>query len=99
MATTQDILPQSDVDEHGPVLDATHARQGRRGLHVLWILGISMVLVVLALGVIWSLHAPGLSGPSGQGMTDGRSFNAPQPQALPSDVGQPASQTPRTGTP
>ena len=100
MATIQDIRSQPDSEEHPQVLDVTHARQGRRGLHALWILGVSLVLVVAALAIIWGLHAPGLSrGPVGQGMTDGRSFNAPEPQALPSDVGQPAAQTPRPGTP
>jgi hypothetical protein len=52
--------------EHAPVLTVTEARQGRRGRHMAWVLGISMALVVMGLGGLWLAQAPSLSGPGGQ---------------------------------
>jgi hypothetical protein len=48
-------------DEHAPVLTVTEARQGLRGRHIAWVLGISMTLVIIALGLIWMAHAPALA--------------------------------------
>ena len=39
----------ADLEQHGPVLNATRARQGRRGRHVFWLLIISTVLAAAAL--------------------------------------------------
>jgi hypothetical protein len=40
--------------EHGPELDATDARQGRWGRHMLWVLLAGLVLVVIALFGTWA---------------------------------------------
>jgi hypothetical protein len=65
--------------EHPPVLNVTEARQGFRGLHVLWILIISTALaaaVLLFMLVIWT---PRLSGPGGQVTTGQPAARASQP--------------------
>lgn len=51
---------QTTPEEHGVVMDVTHARQARRGKHVLWILIVSLVLVVAALFGSWAARAPQL---------------------------------------
>jgi len=43
--------------DHGPDVDATDARQGRWGRHVLWVLLASLVLVVIALFGTWFSRA------------------------------------------
>ena len=69
--------------EHAPVLTVTEARQGRRGRHMAWVLGISMALVIAGLGSLWLASAPSLSGPGGQvsisaGLQPGKPAAAPQ---------------------
>ena len=50
-----------DIDtEHAPELDATDARQGRWGRHMLWVLLAGLVLVVIALFGSWAVRAPDL---------------------------------------
>ena len=50
-----------DTDtEHAPELDATDARQGRWGRHMLWVLLAGLVLVVIALFGTWAARAPDL---------------------------------------
>lgn len=43
------------------VLNATRARQGRYGRHVLWVLLVSTALAALALFGAWTWRAPDLS--------------------------------------
>jgi type VI protein secretion system component VasK len=45
----------------GPRLNATRARQGRRGRHVFWVLVVSTVLAALALFGAWSFRANDLA--------------------------------------
>ena len=67
--------------EHGPVLEATEARQGRRGLHALWILIISTALAAIVLAILLAIQAPGLSGPGGQVRANDASVSTPLTQA------------------
>ena len=46
--------------EHGPELEATDARQGRWGRHMLWVLLAGLLLVVIALFGSWASRAPDL---------------------------------------
>ena len=43
--------------EHGPELDATEARQGRWGRHMLWVLLAGLLLVAIALFGAWAWRA------------------------------------------
>jgi len=75
--------PQTPA-EHAPVLEATEARQGRRGKPVLWVLIISTALVVLALFGAWFARSGDLARvePNNAGQTtDAAAFNAPEPAA------------------
>ncbi len=50
---------ESSVTEpHGPVLSEYQAKQARRGTHTFRVLIISLVLVVIAFGVLYALRAP-----------------------------------------
>ena len=51
----------ADLEHHGPVLNATRARQGRWGRHVFWVLIISIVLAALALFGAWTFRANDLA--------------------------------------
>jgi hypothetical protein len=65
-----------------PDLNATEARQGRRGLHVLWILVISTALIVIIYGIIWLMNAGPLSDKHGSGQADpaaAATYSAPEP--------------------
>jgi len=64
--------------DHGPVLGATKARSGRRGLHVVWILVISTGLAAVGLLALLAVQAPSLSGPGGQTTTQRPTISAPQ---------------------
>lgn len=80
----------TDTD-HGPVLNVTEARQGRRGKHVLWILIVSLILVVAALFGSWAARAPQLADSNannGRASSGGEPFNAPEPAAKQTDVMQ-----------
>ena len=49
-----------DPDTDAPELDATDARQGRWGRHMLWVLLAGLLLVVIALFGSWAARAPDL---------------------------------------
>jgi hypothetical protein len=51
----------ADLEHHGPVLNATRARQGRYGKHVFWMLIISTVLAAIALFGAWSMRSGDLA--------------------------------------
>lgn len=70
-----------------PQLQATEARQGRRGRHMMWVLGISMGLLVVIYAVMVSgVWGGRLSRPGGQTTVDqatlnqAKGFNAPPSQ-------------------
>lgn len=70
------------MTDHGPDLNVTEARQGRRGRHVLIILIASLALVIIAFFAIYLSHADDLKGQGGQERAvDARSetFDAPEP--------------------
>ena len=52
----------ADLEHHGPILNATRARQGRRGKHIFWVLIVSTVLAAVALFGAWSMRAGDLAG-------------------------------------
>ena len=71
-------------NEARPVLEATEARQGRRGRHMMWVLGISMGLIVAIFAVmVVGVQGTRLSAPGGQTTVDqatlnqAKGFNAP----------------------
>lgn len=47
--------------EHAPDLDATDARQGRWGRHMLWVLLAGLLLVVIALFGTWASRSGDLA--------------------------------------
>jgi len=51
----------ADLEHHGPVLNATRARQGRWGRHVFWVLIISTVLAAAALFGAWGMRSGDLA--------------------------------------
>ena len=84
-----------------PDLNATEARQGRRGRHVLLILVVSLALVVVAFAVIWMTHADDLANKNGNANADpaaAANFTAPEQMVKQDDQmkapGVPASQSP-----
>ncbi len=83
-----------DTEEHAPVLTVTEARQGLRGRHMVWVLGISMALVIVGMGSLWLAHAPSLSGPGGQTAT---TANLQHPQAGQAHPDAAATATPGVG--
>ena len=75
-------------EEPAPVLTATEARQGRRGRHMLWVLGVSMGLIVAIYAVmVLGVQGSRLSLPGGQTSVDQKALQqsgngqAPPPQA------------------
>jgi len=75
-----------------PELNATQARSGVRGVHLIWVLVISLGLIVLIYAVmVGGLWGGRLSQPGGQTREESsaaRSFNAPPPQPRQSESGQ-----------
>jgi hypothetical protein len=75
--------------EHAPELNVTRARQGRRGVHMFWVLVISTLLTAAVFVVIWLAQANRLSQVSGQASADqptARSFDSqvvPVPPSTP----------------
>ncbi len=64
------VEPQIPED-HGPVLTTTEARQGRRGKHALWVLGVSMGLIVAIYAVmVVGVQGSHLSSAGGQTSVD-----------------------------
>ena len=63
-------------NETPPVLEATEARQGRRGRHMMWVLGISMGLIVAIFAVmVVGVQGTRLSAPGGQTTVDQATLN------------------------
>lgn len=54
------------MSDHGPEIDATDARQGRKGKHVLAILIVSLTLIVGAFVALYAIKVGPLSGRGGQ---------------------------------
>ncbi len=54
-------MAMSDQHDHGPELEATDARQGRWGRHMLWVLLASLVLVFAALMGTWAMRSGDLA--------------------------------------
>jgi len=52
-------------EEHAPRVNATRARQGRRGLHIFWVLTISLMLGAVALAIIWAANSGQLAAVRG----------------------------------
>lgn len=84
-------------NETPPELGATEARQGRRGRHMMWVLGISMGLIVAIFAVmVAGVQGTRLSSPGGQTTVDqatlnqAKGFNAPPSQPRESENPQPA---------
>jgi len=75
MSGARDSQPQNP-----PVLTATEARAGRRGVHLIWVLVISLGLIVAIYAVmVGGIWRP-LSQPGGQTRVDpgaARNFGAP----------------------
>jgi hypothetical protein len=78
-------------DEHAPVLTVTQARQGLRGRHIAWVLGISMVLVIIALGLVWMAHAPSLTRADRNASVRAETTNVRQTPATPTSSSKAAS--------
>jgi hypothetical protein len=57
------------ADEEPAVVNATRARQGSRGLHILWVLVISIALAAVALFGSLAWHENDISGGGGQTTT------------------------------
>ena len=81
MAAVQDSQP-----DEGPVMTVQDARQGQRGRHVAWVLGISMLLIVAGFTGLYLYHLPHLSTAGSQSTVtsqkalDGQNFQAPPSQ-------------------
>ncbi|HSV01580.1 MAG TPA: hypothetical protein VLI41_00115 [Phenylobacterium sp.] len=72
------------ANSHRPSIGATRARQGRRGLPILWVLVIGMALVILGFLITWAFHARGLSSvsqPYATQPSQANGFQAPPPNA------------------
>lgn len=63
-------MTMSDGD-HEQVISVTEARGGRRGLHVFWILLISLALAAAALFLAWMWRAGDLASVGGQASAEG----------------------------
>ena len=61
MAQTPYSADEPIGDEHQVDLDATPARQGMRGVHILWVLIISLVLAGGALLTTWAFRSQDLA--------------------------------------
>ena len=69
--------------EHGPELTETQARSGFRGLHVLWMLIISVGLAIIALALAWGYRAHDLKiiqASSAQRISASQPAAAPRPR-------------------
>lgn len=98
-----DAVPDDSQPSGRPVMDATQARQGRRGRHLLWVLGVSLGLIVVIYAVmVGGLWGGRLSRPGGQTLTtpdQAQTFHAPpsqpreseNPQTTPAAAPSPAN--------
>jgi flagellar basal body-associated protein FliL len=53
----ENFMPADIHSDHAPRLNATRARQGRRGQHIFWILVVSTVLAAAALFGAWGFRS------------------------------------------
>ena len=91
--------PETNPGGDGEVVTLTEARQGFRDTPILWVLGVGLVLVVIALFGMWALHAgpfASVEGHNGRQQTDAAAFDTPTSPPKMNDIGHPASQP---GTP
>jgi hypothetical protein len=73
----------------GEEISETHAKQGRRGLHILTVLTVSLILVVIAfVGVFLTNSRPSLGAGKTASAERSQMFNAPEP---PSPMSRPAT--------
>ncbi len=78
------------ADPQRPVLNATRARQGRYGRHMVWVLVFSTLLAGIGLLLAWTWKAPSFmnvnshSGPSKAAAV----FHAPEPAPIVPQPGQ-----------
>lgn len=83
-----------------PVLNATRARSGRYGRHMLWVLLFGTLLAALGLFAAWTWKAPDLSAANTNNprvSTAGSpAFNAPAPatKEVPAPAPSPPARTP-----
>ena len=74
----------SDEEQPSVTKNATSARQGMWGRHVLWVLIISFILAAIALFGSWAMRADELASTStaaGENQVEAQSFNQPEPIA------------------
>jgi len=72
-------------EEGHTVLNATRARQGRFGRHMVWVLIFSTLLAGIGLFLAWTWKAPSLASASADNGRPGagaKPFNAPEPAAV-----------------
>jgi hypothetical protein len=80
--------------EHVSDLNVTRARQGRRGVHMFWVLVISTLLAGAVMGVIWLAQSRDLARVHGQGAADPASAMSFKAQAVPNTSPPPAAARP-----
>jgi hypothetical protein len=72
-----------ETENHAAHLTVTEARQGRRGRHIAWVLGVSTALAVAGLGAVYLTETRRPTAPGGQTSASERrtsqAFNAPTP--------------------
>ncbi len=75
---------------HGPVLNATRARQGRFGRHMVWVLLFSTLLAGVGLLLAWTWKAPKLSSANSDNghVNAAATFHAPEPAPVIPQPGQ-----------
>ncbi len=77
---------QDSQQDHGPVMSVQDARQGQRGRHIAWVLGLSMLLIVAGFTGLYLYHLPHLSTTGSQSTVTsqqalgGQNFQAPPSQ-------------------
>jgi len=91
--------PATNPGGDGEVINVTEVRAGFQDRPMLWVLGVGIVLVFIALFGAWALHA----GPfatteanTGGQASDAAAFDTPLSAPKQNDIGAPA---PRTGEP
>jgi len=86
----------SPADPTRPVLNATRARQGRIGRHMIWVLVFSTLLAGIGLLVAWTWKAPSLASANSDNghVNAATTFNAPEPAPVvpQSGAGHPSPQ-------
>jgi hypothetical protein len=84
------MAQQGYTSEEPPeVLNATPARQGMRGRHVLWVLIISSLLAAMALFASWAMRSPDLAAVSPNNkatVADAQKSDAAPPNARQNEV-------------